>query len=132
MPPIEAANNQGFCTRRDRLRPWRCSKCDRRFYAHSVPLKFVRYAHCRRCGNFDLQRIAGAKARGRALRLAAPDGRRGSLPLPTLPQPFFFGAAVFQLDTAGAGIQGRTADAILFRFRLAFIQGKNGNASGTT
>lgn len=40
------------------LRPWRCRTCDLRFYARSVALPFARYAHCPKCGNFDLQRIA--------------------------------------------------------------------------
>ena len=40
------------------LRPWRCHTCDRRFYAWRVALSFSRYAHCPRCGNFDLERIA--------------------------------------------------------------------------
>ena len=40
-----------------RLRPWRCHACDKRFYAWTVATTFVRYAHCPRCGNFDLQKI---------------------------------------------------------------------------
>jgi hypothetical protein len=40
------------------LRPWRCHSCDLRFYARSVALPFARYAHCPRCGNFDLQHIS--------------------------------------------------------------------------
>jgi uncharacterized protein with PIN domain len=40
------------------LRPWRCHTCDFRFHARSVALAFSRYAHCPRCGNFDLERIA--------------------------------------------------------------------------
>jgi hypothetical protein len=40
------------------LRPWRCHSCDLRFYAKSVALPFTRYAHCPRCGNFDLQHIS--------------------------------------------------------------------------
>jgi hypothetical protein len=40
------------------LRPWRCEECDHRFYAWSVPVRFLIYAHCRRCGNFDVQRIS--------------------------------------------------------------------------
>jgi len=41
-----------------RLRPWRCQACDLRFYAWTVAVPFVQYAHCPRCGNFDLQRVA--------------------------------------------------------------------------
>jgi hypothetical protein len=40
------------------LRPWRCRHCDRRFYAWSVALPFLFYAHCGKCGNLDLQRIS--------------------------------------------------------------------------
>jgi DNA-directed RNA polymerase subunit RPC12/RpoP len=29
-----------------------------RFFAWSVALKYLRYAHCRRCGNLDLQRVS--------------------------------------------------------------------------
>jgi hypothetical protein len=40
------------------LRPWRCRTCEARFYAWKVPVSYVRYAHCPKCGNFDLQRIS--------------------------------------------------------------------------
>ena len=40
------------------LRPWRCQTCDNRFYARRVAIPFSRYAHCPRCGNFDLDRIS--------------------------------------------------------------------------
>jgi hypothetical protein len=40
------------------LRPWRCHTCDLRFYARHVAIPFARYAHCPKCGNFDLKRIA--------------------------------------------------------------------------
>ena len=40
------------------LRPWRCRACDLRFYGWSVPIAYIRYAHCRFCGNMDLQRIS--------------------------------------------------------------------------
>jgi len=46
------------------LRPWRCRDCDNRFYAWSVPLSYVKYAHCRQCGNMDLHRISGAHGEG--------------------------------------------------------------------
>src|ERR1700722_2984157 len=39
------------------LKPWRCHSCDRRFYAWRVAIAFTRFAHCPRCGNFDLERI---------------------------------------------------------------------------
>ena len=40
------------------LRPWRCRSCELRFLAWSVALPFVGSAHCRRCGNLDLQRVS--------------------------------------------------------------------------
>ena len=40
------------------LKPWRCHTCDYRFYAGRVALAFARYAHCPKCGNFDLERIS--------------------------------------------------------------------------
>jgi hypothetical protein len=39
------------------FRPWRCHTCDRRFYAASVAWPFLRFAHCPRCGNFDLEHL---------------------------------------------------------------------------
>lgn len=41
------------------LRPWRCELCKLRFYAWAAALPFQFKVHCRRCGNFDLQRISG-------------------------------------------------------------------------
>jgi len=40
------------------LRPWRCRTCELRFFAWSVALPFLGFAHCRRCGNLDLQRVS--------------------------------------------------------------------------
>jgi phage FluMu protein Com len=40
------------------LRPWRCHGCDRRFHAWRVAASLERYAHCPRCGNFDLEHIS--------------------------------------------------------------------------
>ena len=40
------------------LRPWRCRTCENRFFGRRVALAFATYAHCRRCGNFDLEQIA--------------------------------------------------------------------------
>jgi hypothetical protein len=39
-------------------KPWRCHTCDKRFYARRVAYTFSRYAHCSKCGNFDLERIS--------------------------------------------------------------------------
>jgi predicted RNA-binding Zn-ribbon protein involved in translation (DUF1610 family) len=41
-----------------KLKPWRCHTCDRRFYGHRVAVPFVRFVHCPKCGNFDLERIS--------------------------------------------------------------------------
>jgi hypothetical protein len=46
------------------LLPWRCAGCESRFYAMAVPLSHFLYAHCARCGNFDLQRIPGEHVYG--------------------------------------------------------------------
>lgn len=39
-------------------RPWRCRTCEFRFYGRRAPRRFQRFAHCPKCGNFDLQRIS--------------------------------------------------------------------------
>jgi len=40
------------------VRPWRCRSCGLRYLAWSVAFSFLRFAHCRRCGNLDLQRVS--------------------------------------------------------------------------
>ena len=40
------------------LRPWRCHTCDHRFYSWRVAFTFSWYAHCAKCGNFDLEYIS--------------------------------------------------------------------------
>jgi hypothetical protein len=40
------------------FRPWRCLTCEFRFHAARVAVSFSGYAHCPRCGNFDLEHIA--------------------------------------------------------------------------
>jgi hypothetical protein len=35
-----------------------------RFYAWKVPAMYARYAHCPKCGNFDLQRISRERVDG--------------------------------------------------------------------
>jgi len=53
-----------------KLRPWRCHTCDFRFYGWSVAYCFCHYAHCPRCGNFDLDRISSARVeKGTAITL---------------------------------------------------------------
>jgi hypothetical protein len=44
--------------------PWRCVACATRFRARLLPFRTVFYAHCRICGNLELQRIAGAHVLG--------------------------------------------------------------------
>jgi hypothetical protein len=41
--------------------PWRCVGCRRRFYARRVPLRYLVYAHCSRCGNLALETIRREK-----------------------------------------------------------------------
>ncbi|HUJ39167.1 MAG TPA: hypothetical protein VLW54_01365 [Candidatus Acidoferrales bacterium] len=50
--------------------PWRCSTCHSRFYAHRVPFRLLLRAHCPRCGNPKLERIASDRVEeGRLLPL---------------------------------------------------------------
>lgn len=37
--------------------PWRCLDCRARFYARRIPLRYLPYARCPRCGNLRLLRI---------------------------------------------------------------------------
>jgi len=47
-----------------KIRPWRCGNCNVRFFAWSVPIRYLGYVHCRRCGRFELQRIASEHGEG--------------------------------------------------------------------
>jgi hypothetical protein len=38
--------------------PWRCGACETRFYARTIPVQHLFYAHCGICGNLELKRIA--------------------------------------------------------------------------
>ena len=49
------------------LRPWRCYTCELRFRARRVAIPFSRYAHCPKCGNFDLDRVARDRVEDGAL-----------------------------------------------------------------
>jgi hypothetical protein len=40
------------------LRPWRCHSCEHRFHAWRVAAILERFAHCPRCGNFDIEHIS--------------------------------------------------------------------------
>ena len=52
------------------LLPWRCPTCHTRFYAHRVPFRLLLRAHCPRCGNPKLERIASDRVEeGRLLPL---------------------------------------------------------------
>jgi hypothetical protein len=54
------------------LRPWRCLGCDERFYARhtsgNFSLRFEWHAHCPRCGNSDLTRVAGRWVKDQSMR----------------------------------------------------------------
>ena len=56
--------------------PWRCESCETRFYARPWPLRVRFFAHCKICGNLDLQRIAPEHVSG----LAAIFGRTLKFP----------------------------------------------------
>ena len=45
------------------LYPWRCRKCEVRFYARRMSLSDSLHAHCPICGNPDLRRIAPERVR---------------------------------------------------------------------
>lgn len=52
------------------LRPWRCHTCDHRYCAWRVAATFERFAHCSKCGNFDLEHISSERVEsGTLLRL---------------------------------------------------------------
>src|SRR5260370_26381100 len=40
------------------IMPWRCETCSTRFHARLMPFRMFFYAHCRICGNLELQRIS--------------------------------------------------------------------------
>jgi len=44
--------------------PWRCGSCALRFYARPMPFRTFLYAHCRICGNLELQRISAERMQG--------------------------------------------------------------------
>jgi C4-type Zn-finger protein len=44
--------------------PWRCRKCEARFYARLMTLTELLHAHCPVCGNPDLKRIAAEHVNG--------------------------------------------------------------------
>ena len=44
--------------------PWRCASCEVRFHARLMPFRTFFYAHCRICGNLELQRIAAKRVPG--------------------------------------------------------------------
>lgn len=44
------------------LRPWRCMKCKRRFYARKVAWELTGHAHCPRCGNLELESVSRERA----------------------------------------------------------------------
>jgi hypothetical protein len=46
--------------------PWRCNSCETRFRARRIPIRNLFFAHCRLCGNLELQRIAPEHIIGQA------------------------------------------------------------------
>src|SRR5258708_25699715 len=46
------------------LLPWRCEACAARFYSRLLPFRTLLYAHCRICGNLELQRISAERITG--------------------------------------------------------------------
>jgi len=40
------------------LLPWKCRACERRFHAWVVPPAFLLKAHCPKCGNLEIDRVA--------------------------------------------------------------------------
>jgi hypothetical protein len=46
--------------------PWRCASCETRFRARRIPFRRLLFAHCRICGNLNLQRIASGHVPGQA------------------------------------------------------------------
>jgi hypothetical protein len=44
--------------------PWRCGVCEKRFRARVDPLHKFFYAHCKLCGNQELQRISAEHVPG--------------------------------------------------------------------
>jgi hypothetical protein len=59
------------------LLPWRCLDCRTRFYARRVPLRYIHYAHCPRCGSLQVYRIRRKKLdSGLEARLATLLGAR--------------------------------------------------------
>jgi hypothetical protein len=44
--------------------PWRCEACAARFYSRLLPFRTLMYAHCKICGNLELQRISAERITG--------------------------------------------------------------------
>ena len=44
--------------------PWRCESCALRFYARPMSFRIFLYAHCRICGNLELQRMSAERMPG--------------------------------------------------------------------
>jgi hypothetical protein len=44
--------------------PWRCESCSARFHARLLPFRTLLYAHCKICGNLELQRISAERITG--------------------------------------------------------------------
>ena len=44
--------------------PWRCRRCDARFRVWRIPPENRLLAHCPRCGNINVERVAGKRVEG--------------------------------------------------------------------
>jgi hypothetical protein len=51
-------------------KPWRCHTCARRFYSWRVALSLSCFAHCPRCGSFDLDYVSPDRVRTGGMLLA--------------------------------------------------------------
>jgi len=40
------------------FKPWRCHTCEHRFHARQVAVSLAAYAHCPKCGNFNLDHLS--------------------------------------------------------------------------
>lgn len=49
------------------VKPWRCSKCQLRFLARRIPLRYLFRARCPRCANLELERAGRGWLRHNAL-----------------------------------------------------------------
>lgn len=44
--------------------PWRCVRCETRFYSRAIPLRYIIYARCGICGNLELEKVPPERVTG--------------------------------------------------------------------